>query len=104
ALDRIDHLEAQLTVYHESSEVSRLNRLAAVAPVPVESGLFDLLGPAARLTADTGGAFDITAGPLIKTWGFFRRQGRVPDDREIAATLENVGMKLVTLDSLRRAV
>src|SRR5690242_7316420 len=38
ALDHIDRLEAQLTVYRDTSEVSRLNRLAARAPVPVERG------------------------------------------------------------------
>jgi len=37
ALDLIDRLETQLTVYRPTSEVSRLNRLAAMAPVPVES-------------------------------------------------------------------
>src|SRR5262245_15487967 len=78
ALDLIDRLEAQLTVYRQTSEVSRLNRLAALAPVPVDSGLFDLLILSARLSEETAGAFDITAGPLIKAWGFFRRQGRVP--------------------------
>ena len=50
ALDLIDRLEAQLTVYRPTSEVSRLNRLAALAPVPVESKLFDLLAFSARLT------------------------------------------------------
>src|SRR5947208_374731 len=36
ALDEIDRLEAQLTVFRDSSEVSRLNRLAADQPVPLE--------------------------------------------------------------------
>src|SRR5438105_597013 len=76
-LDRIDRLEAQLTVFRDTSEVSRLNRLAGLAPVPVERGLFDLLTLAARISKETGGAFDITAGPLVKAWGFFRREGRL---------------------------
>jgi thiamine biosynthesis lipoprotein len=104
ALDRIDRLEAQLTVFRDSSEVSRLNRLAPFAPVPVETGLFELLALAARITEDTAGAFDITAGPLIKAWGFFRRQGRVPNDDELAAAMERVGMRHVALDPERRAV
>src|SRR5436305_3718997 len=38
ALDEIDRLEDQLTVYRDHSEVSRLNRLAARKEVPVEQG------------------------------------------------------------------
>ncbi len=98
ALDCIDRLESQLTVYRSTSEVSRLNRVAAQAPVPVEVRLFELLSLASRITTETSGAFDITAGPLIKTWGFFHRQSRVPNDAEIALALENVGMRHVALD------
>src|SRR5262245_55052546 len=65
ALDLIDRLEAQLTVYRTTSEVSRLNRLAPLAPVPVEVHLFELLLLAERISRESGGAFDITAGPLI---------------------------------------
>src|SRR5438093_6184732 len=87
ALDLIDRLEAQLTVYRPTSEVSRLNRVAGMAPVPVETGLFDLLTLSARLSAETDGAFDITAGSLIKAWGFYRRQGRVPEPDELAQAM-----------------
>ena len=82
ALDEIDRLEAQLTVYREDSEVSRLNRRAAAGPVRVEAGLFGLLEQSAGLTRETEGAFDISVGALIKAWGFYRRQGRVPTPAE----------------------
>ncbi|MBV9125026.1 MAG: FAD:protein FMN transferase, partial [Planctomycetes bacterium] len=72
-LDEIDRLEDQLTVYRDHSEVSRLNRQAAQQEVEVAANLFDLLELAERITRETEGAFDITAGPLIKAWGFFRR-------------------------------
>src|SRR5262249_3724091 len=75
--DEIDRLEAQLTVYRDTSEVSRLNALAFHYPIPVEEGLFDLLALAARLTSETGGAFDVTAGALIKAWGFYKGPRRV---------------------------
>jgi FAD:protein FMN transferase len=102
--DRIDRLESQLTVFRETSEVSRLNRMAAAAPVPVESRLFDLLCLAGRIQEDTAGAFDITSGPIIKAWGFFRRQGRVPSNTELRAAMDRVGMPHVALDRGRRSV
>src|SRR5438132_11019036 len=80
ALDEIDQLEAQLTVYRDSSEVSRLNSLAPVVDVPLEKGLFDLLTLSAQLSEETAGAFDITAGALIKAWGFYRGPRRVPEE------------------------
>jgi thiamine biosynthesis lipoprotein len=102
--DEIDRLEAQLTAYRDSSEVCRLNRRAAAHAVPVEEGLFDLLSLCARLTAETQGAFDVTAGALIKAWGFFRGPRCVPPDPELATALAQVGMGHVRLDAGSRAV
>ncbi len=104
ALDAIDRLEDQLTVYRDTSEVSRLNALAAHAPVPVEEGLFDLLALAARLTEETEGAFDITAGALIKCWGFFKGPRRVPPADELESARQHVGMRHVVLDSKKRSI
>jgi thiamine biosynthesis lipoprotein len=104
SLDEIDRLEAQLTVYRETSEVSRLNCAAAHAAIPVEEGLFGLLQLAARVSAESGGAFDITAGALIKAWGFFRGPRRVPSEAERAAALQRVGMRHVVLDPEARSV
>ena len=104
AFAEIDRLEQQLTVYRESSEVSRLNRLAATCPVPVEANLFDLLALAERISKETDGAFDITAGALIKAWGFYRGPRRVPADEERALALEQVGMSHVALDAEARTV
>jgi thiamine biosynthesis lipoprotein len=104
ALNLIDELENQLTVYRPASEVSQLNRQAPYRPVVVEPGLSGLLQLAARLNAETEGAFDITAGALIKAWGFYRGPRRVPADKEIAEALRHVGMDQVTLDPPARSV
>jgi thiamine biosynthesis lipoprotein len=104
ALDEIDRLEKQLTVFQEQSEVSRLNRLAPSLPVPVEERLFNLLAYAARLSEETEGAYDITTGALTRAWGFYRRRGRVPTDEERAEVLARVGMRHVVLDPERRTV
>jgi thiamine biosynthesis lipoprotein len=102
--DLLDALEAQLTVYRDSSEVSLLNERAAQEAVVVEEGLFGLLELAARITSQTEGAFDVTAGALIKAWGFFRPPRRVPSPDERAEVLERVGMQHVVLDSQERTV
>jgi thiamine biosynthesis lipoprotein len=104
ALNQIDELEAQLTVYRDTSEVSRINRYAAVAPLPVEPRLFELLELAAGIHSDTGGAYDIAVGALIRAWGFYRRAGRVPSDGERTEVLTRCGMRHVRLDPQQRTV
>jgi FAD:protein FMN transferase len=103
-LDLIDRLEAQMTVYREDSDVSRMNRHAADGPMPVESRLFELFSLARRIHEETLGAYDIAVGALIKTWGFFRRQGRVPAEAERAAAMSRSGMSRVILDEGRRTI
>ncbi len=98
ALDLVDQLEDQLTVYRESSEVSRLNLAAAFAAVEVEPRLFALLERAVQLHRDTGGAFDVTAGRLSKVWGFTRRAGNIPAADDLAIALECVGSEHLELD------
>src|SRR5580700_10019501 len=95
ALDMIHALEAQMTVYRPNSELSQLNRRAAVEPVAVEQTLFDLLLQARDISEETGGAFDPTSGPLIALWRRCRGEGRIPTDAEISEGLSIVGMQHV---------
>lgn len=104
ALDVVARLEEQLSVYKPLSEVSRLNECAHLGAIRVEQGLFDLLARAQHLSEATGGAFDITSGPLVKAWGFFRREGRVPGDAELAEALASVGFAKLVLDAGQRSV
>ncbi len=98
ALDLVETLEDQLTVFRSHSEVSRLNQTAAREAVLVEGRLFELLTHARQLHEQTGRAFDITSAPLTKCWGFYRREGRVPTADEIAAALDVVGSRHLLLD------
>jgi thiamine biosynthesis lipoprotein len=104
ALNVIDQLEAQLTVYRETSEILEINRTAAGGPVEVESQLFALLQLALKLHAETNGAYDITAGPLSKAWGFFQRQGTVPEQATIDEALSRVGSEKIVLDAAQQTI
>lgn len=104
ALDEADRLEAALSVFRDTSELSRVNRGAAAVPVPVSEELFDLLRACGTLWARTGGAFDITSTPLSRCWGFLRREGRLPPAQEIAAARDRVGMARVELDPRASAI
>jgi thiamine biosynthesis lipoprotein len=104
ALDLIDALEDQLTVYRDTSEVSRLNAGAHLGPVAVEPGLFDLLARAVALAEETGGAYDVTAGALSQAWGFVRGPKRVPDPETLADARARTGSHHLRLDPERKTV
>ena len=76
ALDLVETLEEQMSVFRPDSEICRINRTADAEPVVVEPRLFELLQLAMRLYAETDGALDLTTGPLWEVWGFARRAGR----------------------------
>jgi FAD:protein FMN transferase len=98
ALDEIDSLEDELSVFRETSTVSELNRRAACHPVVVPRRLIDLLANCQRLHHDTDGAFDVTTLPLSRCWGFLRRQGCVPQSDAIHAARTQVGFDAVQLN------
>lgn len=99
ALDEVDRLEQQLSVFREESEVSRLNRQAGSRAVETEASLFALLLWCRELSRETEGAFDVTAGPLTRCWGFLRRQGRVPSPAELERARALVGPEQLLLES-----
>ena len=98
ALDLVDRLEAQLSVYRNDSEVSMVNQLAVQHPVPVEAGLFELFQRCLNLQEATQGAFDITSTPLSKLWGFYRREGSMPPKEAISSLLQGMSAQQIMLD------
>jgi len=98
ALDEIERLESQLSLYLPSSEVYHLNQSAAAGPVRVTPAVFKLLRDARRIWEETAGAFDITVGPLMRVWGFVGGTGRLPAPADVEAAKARVGMNLVQLN------
>jgi thiamine biosynthesis lipoprotein len=104
AFDEVDRIDRLMSHYKPESPLSRLNREAAAGPVAVDAELFDFLSECLRYARESDGAFDITVGPLMKTWGFFRGGGRLPGAAEIEEVRARVGYAHVVLDPARRTV
>ncbi|MEW6128013.1 MAG: FAD:protein FMN transferase [Acidobacteriota bacterium] len=104
ALDKADHLEQQLTIFRDTSEVSLVNRYAASEPVQISSSLFRLLQLCLNLYQETQGAFDITSSPLSHCWGFIKRAGRIPLPEELEEAKLRVGSDKLALDSRSRTI
>lgn len=98
ALEEIARLDSQLSFYSAASEISRINARASYEPVKIDARLFNLLRDCVELTAKTEGAFDITVGPLMRAWGFFGREGRVPTEADVDSIRNLIGTGNVELD------
>lgn len=104
ALDLVEQLEDQLSIYREQSTLCDINRRANFEAVAVEPWLFELLQLAQHIGMATGGAFDLTAGPLSRAWGFLRRAGRVPSAAELQAAKARVGHQDVHFDQANHSI
>jgi thiamine biosynthesis lipoprotein len=93
-IQRIDNL---LSKYNQNSEIARLNKEGRLA---VSRDTAYLLRKAKEFWLKSGGALDITVGPLLELWGFTDKDYRVPEKKEIKKALELVGMeKIVFVES-----
>jgi thiamine biosynthesis lipoprotein len=85
--------DMSLSIYEDSSILSMVNRNEDVRVDPYFKEAFRKSVEISRLT---GGAFDITVGPLVKAWGFG------PDERKnITDSKRDSLIRLVGMDKLK---
>ena len=94
----IDRIEGELSRFKEHSDVSQINHLRPGEMIRIGYRTFGCLRIAAQVHADTGGAFDVTIGPLIEFWQKAESGGRPPKDKALAKVRARVGMDLLGLD------
>lgn len=97
-------VEQRMSIYQSTSALSRINRLAADAWVPLEADLLTVIAAALDVARQSDGALDVTVLPLMHLWGFVQHAGRVPTASEIAATLPLVDYRHIQLDAAHSAI
>lgn len=95
-------IDEAMSTYKETSELSRVNREAADAPVAVSVELIDLVRRALDLSRTSGGAFDITYESVGYLYDF--RAARHPSQADIEARLDTIDYRLVTLGENARTI
>ena len=93
-INRLDYL---MSNYKEESELSRVNKNAASEPTTCDNELAYVIEQSLQYSDITDGAFDITIGPLMKKWGFFKEQGKIPDKEELKSVLESVSYQNIII-------
>ncbi len=104
AFDRIADLDRILSDYKPDSELNQLTGNAVGRAVRVSEELFTVLGASQELAEATGGAFDITQGPVIRLWRAARAAGRIPDPAALQDAKRRAGFRKLHLDAGERSV
>lgn len=88
-------LDRELSTWRPDSDLSRFNAARTTAWFPVAADVAIVVAEAQRISALTGGAFDVTVGPLVNAWGFgpVKKPGAVPSAAEIEAAKRAIGFR-----------
>jgi FAD:protein FMN transferase len=97
-MHRIDRL---LSPYKNDSELSLINREAARRAVPVSAETFGLLAQAAKFSALSGGAFDITFASVGQLFDY--RAAVRPNAEQIEQARQAIGWQGLLLDASARS-
>lgn len=91
----LQRITEALSTYDPQSEVSRFNRARRTGWTAVSHDTATVVAEALRISALTGGAFDVTVGPLVELWGFGPggRAPATPGPEAIAAARASVGFR-----------
>ena len=91
----LDLINRQMSTYNPVSEVSRFNDSRSTHWFPVSPETAQVVELAQKISLLSGGAFDVTVGPLVDLWGFGPkpRSDKRPSDNEIEAALSQAGYR-----------
>jgi FAD:protein FMN transferase len=103
-LEEARRLDEMLSNYKPASEWSAVNRLAGDGPVHITPELFQLLAACVEYSRESEGAFDISVGPLMKVWGFYKGSGHLPHRAEVWGALNKIGYRNILLNPTNQTV
>ena len=104
AFKRVEELDAIMSDYRATSELMMVCRESVGQWLKVSDDLFRVLSKSQEMARRTGGAFDVTVGPVVRLWRRARRTGEMPDPQSLARAVELTGYDKLRLDERTRSV
>jgi len=101
---KVNEVDKVCNIYKPESELSRLNQSAYDQPFVCSKLLWDVLWESKKYYELSGGAFDISAAPLMKLWGFYRKRKTLPSPEELIEVKKYVGLNKVIFDKEKRSI
>ncbi len=94
----VDSVDQAMSTFKPESELSRFN-LSGTGEFPMSEDLARVMAAALEVAELSGGALDVTVGPLVDAWGFGPDGwGEPPDDSRLDVLRESVGWRKLVLD------
>jgi thiamine biosynthesis lipoprotein len=93
-----------MSTYMKTSELSRFNHNESTAPVSFSDATLEVIALSQEISVLSGGAFDVTVGPLVNAWGFGPDTRRDLTDEDIDELKKRVGYQMLTLNSEAKTV
>jgi len=96
---RLDQINGLMSTYDPESELSRFNTLASTDWYPVSEDTARVIEVSQEISVLSGGAFDISIGPLVELWGFgaAERREKIPTEGQVKENLARIGHKNIQL-------
>jgi thiamine biosynthesis lipoprotein len=91
-------------LYDPESELSQLNAQAHIKPFVCSQRLYGLLCESRKAYELSSGSFDISVKPLMDLWGFYRKQGKIPPEADIAEAKLLCGLDKIVFNDAERTV
>ncbi len=89
----------QMSTYIDSSEISRFNLHRGIGWFSISTELAEIIAQSLEVSEKSGGAFDITVGPLVNLWGFgpSEREADIPGRERIRQVMQRTGYRKVSV-------
>lgn len=102
AFARFAELEQIMSDYRPDSELMKLCDQAGKGPVKVSSDLWRVLARGQEIARLSGGAFDMTCGPVVRLWREARKTRQLPPASQLKEALGQVGFRKLNLNARER--
>ena len=101
--NKFKEIVSACNVYDSESKISKINQNSYSKDTKCSPLIWELLNISKKFYEISDYSFDVTAGPLIKQWGFYKKQNKLPSAQDIIKAKSNVGFNniIIKKDKIR---
>ncbi|MHB8126245.1 MAG: FAD:protein FMN transferase [Desulfitobacteriaceae bacterium] len=100
-LAKMKYLEALMTINAPGGDINKLNENAGKGYVDLNPETVSVLKSARKISELSGGAFDITVAPVVKSWGIGTDKPQVPTNETLEKLVSLIDYTDVYVDEAR---